>query len=96
MADFLVSVALGMEPAKPWNTIEEANGGYIVVKKDGDVACYNVYDRAEFRGYLLKHCKFDTPSSTKFLNAGETTPDGIIYIENGKAYINLNRQIRFC
>ena len=96
ITDFLVNVALGMEPASPWSTQEEANGGYIVVKKDGDVICYNVYDRAKFRGYLLKHCKFDTPSSTKFLNSGETTPDGFLYIENGKVYVNLNRQVRFC
>lgn len=96
ITDFLVNVALGMEPASPWNTNEEANGGYIVVKKDGDVICYNVYDRAKFRGYLLKHCKLDTPSSTKFLNAGETVPDGFLYVEDDKVFVNLNRQIRFC
>ena len=96
ITDFLVNVALGMEPASPWDTQEEANGGYIVVKKDGDVICYNVYDRAKFRGYLLRHCKFDTPSSTKFLNSGETIPDGFLYIEDGKVLLNLNRQIRFC
>lgn len=96
VTDFLVNVALGMEPATPWNAVEEANGGYIVVKNDGNVVCYNLYDRGKFRGYLLRHCKFDTPSATKFLNAGETTPDGMIYFSNGKAFINLNRQIRFC
>lgn len=96
ITDFLVNVALGMEPATPWNTVEEANGGYIVVKNDGNVVCYNVYDREKFRDYLLTHCKFDTPSATKFLNTGETVPDGMIYLSKGRAFINLNRQIRFC
>ena len=29
---FLCSCALGMKPAKPWDGLDEANGGYIIVK----------------------------------------------------------------
>ena len=94
--DFLVAVALGMEPKTPWNGDEQANGGYIVVKRNGDIVCYNIIERDSFKAYLFKHCKLDTPSGTKFLNQGEEYPDGTIYKNDGRYLINLNRQVRFC
>jgi hypothetical protein len=33
----LCSRALGMKPAKPWDGLDEANGGYIIVKTDGEI-----------------------------------------------------------
>lgn len=94
--DFLVAVALGMEPKTPWDGEEQANGGYIVVKRDGSIVCYHIYDRKSFRNYLFKHTKMDTVSGSKFLNAGETNTDGTVYEKDGRFLINLNRQIRFC
>ncbi|MFV1235944.1 HpaII family restriction endonuclease, partial [Klebsiella pneumoniae] len=35
--NFLVAAALGMVPHTPWNGTYQANGGYLVVKADGDV-----------------------------------------------------------
>ena len=35
--DLLVASALGMEPNTQWDGLEDANGGYIVVKDDGEV-----------------------------------------------------------
>ena len=32
----LLDAALGMTPAKEWTGRYDANGGYLVVKKDGD------------------------------------------------------------
>jgi DNA-cytosine methyltransferase len=93
--DFLVASALGMVAKRPWDGTEEANGGYIIVKNDGDVLCYHIYDRDIFRSYLLKHVKFDTPDSKKYLNAGESVFDGHLYEEDGKIYFLLNLQIRF-
>ena len=34
---FLLAFALGMTVSSPWDGCFNANGGYIVVKKDGDV-----------------------------------------------------------
>ena len=86
--NFLDAVALGMVPSKPWDGFSKAHGGYIVVKENGDVVCYHLYNRDEFRSYLYENTKLDTPSTTKF-------KFGKIYIEDGKKYIKLNLQIRF-
>lgn len=86
--NFLDAIALGMIPSKPWDGFSKAHGGYIVVKENGDVVCYHLYNRDEFRSYLYENTKLDTPSTTKF-NFGK------IYIEDGKKYIKLNLQIRF-
>ncbi|MBR6870018.1 MAG: HpaII family restriction endonuclease [Candidatus Methanomethylophilaceae archaeon] len=62
---FLAVVALGMKPATCWNGIEDANGGYIVVKEDGEVLCYHIYNRNDFEDYLFKNTRLDTPSTTR-------------------------------
>lgn len=84
----LVSFALGMQPGTKWNGYEETNGGYIVVKKDGDVVCYHIFDRMDFEDYLLNNTKLDTGSTGKHKFAR-------IYLENGEYRIKLNLQIRF-
>ena len=50
---FLCSCALGMKPAKQWDGLDEANGGYIIVKADGEVLAYHIYNRNFFEQYLL-------------------------------------------
>lgn len=96
IVDFLVATALGMTAGKPWDGKEKANGGFLIVKKSGDIVCYHIYDRDTFREYLLKHVKMDTPDSKKYLNKGETIPDGRVYLEKDVYQMNLNLQIRFC
>ena len=54
-------IALGMMPASQWKGKYEATGGYIIVKEDGDILCYHIYNRNEFREYLYNNTKFDTP-----------------------------------
>ena len=85
---FLCSIALGMMPSKEWDGLDEANGGYIIVKDDGDVLAYHIYNRDAFEGYLLKNTKFEKGSTSKHGFAS-------LYEENGKMFINLNLQIRF-
>lgn len=41
MKVLLIDVALGMTPAKEWNGRYDANGGYIVIRKDGEIVCYH-------------------------------------------------------
>ncbi len=89
MKRFLVIVALGMTANKPWNGIYAANGGFLVVKEDGDIVCYHFYDRNQLETYLLNNTAFETPSTSRH-KISEVYRDA-----NGKAYIKLNLQIRF-
>ena len=45
---FLSAIALGMVPGKEWSGQDEANGGYIVVKENGDVVAYHLHNRDSF------------------------------------------------
>jgi hypothetical protein len=86
--NLLMDIALGMTPARPWKGYYDATGGYIVVRKDGEVVCYHIYNINEFKDYLFNHTKLDTPSTDRH-NHGD------FYTRNGKELINLNLQIRF-
>jgi type II restriction enzyme len=77
-----------MMPSKVWTGKYDATGGYLIVKENGDVLCYHIYNRNEFEDYLLNNTKLDTASSTR-------QGFGEIYEENGELYFNLNLQIRF-
>jgi hypothetical protein len=86
--NFLMSVALGMMPGTPWDGLIEAQGGYIIVKQDGEIVCYHIYNHDQFRQYLFSNTKLDTPSTSRH-GFGE------VYIKNKKFYMKLNLQIRF-
>ncbi len=85
---FLCSCALGMKPAKKWDGIDEANGGYIIVKSDGEILAYHLYNRNMFEQYLFDNTVFERASTTrhKYMT---------IYEENDEMFIKLNLQIRF-
>lgn len=85
----MVASALGMLPAKTWNGHFDATGGYIIVKADGDLICFHIYDRNLLEDYLFLNTKFETPAS-RYPHLGE------IYKDAGGQYLfNLNLQIRF-
>lgn len=87
--NLLVNTALGMTPAKEWDGKYEANGGYLVVKKDGDIVCYHFYDRNQLEDYLVKNTYFENPSRSRYHY-------GSIYRgKDGEAYLKLCLQIRF-
>ena len=88
LKQFLLAFALGMTPAKSWNGKFNANGGYIVVKEDGDIVCYHFFDRNELEDYLFNNTYFDTPS-TKRHNFGD------IYSAEQGDLLKLNLQVRF-
>ena len=85
---FLTEIAVGMMPATVWTGIYDATGGYLIVKEDGDVLAYHLYNRNEFEDYLFYNTKFDTASSTRH-------KFGVIYEENEELFFKLNLQIRF-
>lgn len=86
--DLLTAAALGMTPSKPWNGVYDATGGYIVVNEDGDLFCFHVFNRNEFREYLFKTTKLDGPSSSRFQY-------GSLFKYGTGTYFKLNLQIRF-
>ena len=85
---FLLAFALGMTCSKPWHGTFNANGGYIVIKEDGDIICYHFFDRNDLENYLFYNTKFDTPSTSRHLF-------GKIYEQGGLFFIKLNLQVRF-
>lgn len=85
---FLTDIALGMMPSKVWTGELDATGGYLVVKENGDILCYHIYNRNEFEDYLFTNTKLETASSTRH-------EFGTIYEKNGQLYFKLNLQIRF-
>jgi len=86
--NFLLYVALGLVPSKSWDGILRAYGGYIIVREDGNIVCYHMYNMDAFSEYLYANTRFDTPSTSRHRF-------GSIYKKNGHLYINLNLQIRF-
>lgn len=60
---FLSEAAMGMTAEKPWTGEYDSFGGVIVVKKDGDIVCFHIYDFNLFRNYLLNNTKFEQPST---------------------------------
>jgi len=89
MKQLLSAYALGMVSASPWAGDEDANGGFIVVKPEGDVVCFFIYDRKQLYDYLLECTKFDRPSSSKYGDYMD------IRKKDGKYYVDLCLQIRF-
>lgn len=88
MKKLLCACALGMTPEHAWEGAEDANGGYIVVKKDGSVVCYHIYNRTDFEQYLYDYTCFDTPSTSRYEYMS-------VYEEDGVYKLKLNLQIRF-
>lgn len=85
---FLTDIALGMMPSKVWTGQLDATGGYLIVKSDGEVLCYHIYNRNEFEDYLFSNTKLETASSSRH-------DFGKIVVQDGNLFFKLNLQIRF-
>ena len=85
---FLCAKALGLDPSKEWAGIDDANGGYIVAKSNGEVLAYHLYNRDKFEQYLFDNTRLERGSTSRHGYAS-------LYKQNGKMFINLNLQIRF-
>jgi type II restriction enzyme len=85
---FLTDIALGMMPSKVWTGKLEATGGYLIVKIDGEILSYHIYNRNDFEDYLYNNSKLETASTSRHDFAR-------IYEENGNWFFKLNLQIRF-
>ena len=84
----LTSAALGMMPATAWDGKLDANGGYLVVKGDGDILCYHFYDRNRFEDYLFSNAYLERSSTSRHNYAS------IIKEEDGTLSFKINFQVR--
>ena len=84
----LTSAALGMMPATAWSGKFDANGGYLVVKKDGEILCYHFYDRNRFEDYLFSNAYLERSSTTRHEYAT------IVKEADGTLSFKLNFQVR--
>ena len=62
--------------------------GYIIVKADGEVLAYHIYNRNFFEQYLLDNtiCERASTGRHEYMS---------LYEEGGQMYIKLNLQVRF-
>jgi type II restriction enzyme len=88
MKQLLTSAALGMMPASAWNGRYDANGGYLVVKSDGEIVCYHFYDRNRFEDYLFANAYLERSSTTRHEYAT------IIKETDGSFSFKINFQVR--
>ena len=84
----LTSAALGMMPATAWSGKFDANGGYLVVKKDGEILCYHFYDRNRFEDYLFSNAYLERSSTSRHEYAS------IVKENDGTLSFKLNFQVR--
>lgn len=101
--NFLTENALGMTPETVWTGKYDATGGIIIVKVNGDLVCYHIYNKNEFQDYLINNTKFEQASTSEddknpgFAKTLKPKPYkfGWVYDDNGDLFIKLNLQIRF-
>lgn len=86
--NLLTSVALGLMPAKAWDGRYDANGGYMVVKENGDILCYHFYDRNRFEDYLFSNVYLERSGTSRHNYAT------IIKDTDGTLSFKLNLQVR--
>ncbi len=89
MKVLLIAAALGMTPAKEWYGRYDANGGYLVVKTNGEIVCYHFYNINDVEDYLYNNTRFECASRSRY-------EFGSLYRgTDGRVYFKLNLQIRF-
>ena len=63
--NFLLAFSAGATPAKVWNGLDRANGGFLVVTKAGQVVCLELFTRNAVSHYLITKTAFETPDRGK-------------------------------
>ena len=85
---FLSAASMGLKAATEWSGYPEDFGGMILVKKDGDVLFYYLYNMKKFEEYLFNNLRFETPLATRH-------GFGQVYQEGKDYFLKLNLQIRY-
>lgn len=63
-------------------------GGYIIVKADGEILAYHIYNRNFFEQYLLDNTILERASTSRHEYMS-------LYEEEGEMFIKFNLQVRF-
>ncbi len=85
---FLSAASMGLKAATEWSGYPEDFGGMLLVKKDGEVLFYYLYNMKKFEEYLFNHLRFETPLASRH-------GFGQVYKEGDEFFIKLNLQIRY-
>jgi type II restriction enzyme len=88
LKEFLGAVAMGLRPSYEWDGDTTKFSGILVVKDNGEIVFYYLYNRKNFEEHLFNSVAFERPSTSRHKY-------GEIYSENGVDKIRLNLQIRF-
>ncbi|MCC8038608.1 MAG: HpaII family restriction endonuclease [Bacteroidales bacterium] len=88
VANFLLCSFTGMKLGTPWNGRQEVNGGYIVVKNNGDVVAFHSTIADEFKDFLVRKMRMEGPSHQRH-------GDMVIYREGDRYLLKLGLQARF-
>ena len=88
LKEFLGAVAMGLRPNSSWDGDTTKFRGILVVKIDGEVLFYYLYNRKNFEEHLFSNLAFERPSTSRHKY-------GCIYSQDGEDLIKLNLQIRF-
>jgi hypothetical protein len=100
----LRDMSMGMTAETPWNGDFDASGGTLVVRDDGEVVCYHVYDIQKFESYLIGNTYLETPSTgedkskpgySKPKDKGKNYNFGWLYEEGDEIFLKLNLQVRY-
>jgi type II restriction enzyme len=88
VAQLLLNTFTGMRLGSKWDGRQAVNGGYIVVKNNGDVVAFHSTIADEFKDFLVAKMHMESPSHSRH-------KDMVIYKENGHYYLKLGLQLRF-
>lgn len=86
--NILLGFATGATVGIRWDGRDDANGGFIVVKKNGEIVCLELFTREAVGRYLLDWTFFEEPSRKRH---GHNK----VLLEDGRGYIDLQLQVRF-
>jgi len=88
VSNFLYDCFTGMKFGKDWTGRSQCTGGFIVLKRDGDVVAYHSTIADEFKDFLIDKMNMEAPSHKRH-------KDMVIYKDNDKYYLKLALQLRF-
>lgn len=83
---FLLTLALGMRPAKIYNGTDSAVEGMIVVDGSGELLCYHKSEKKTFEDFLYLNTRFEK-------GPVEKDKYGFLERENGSYFFKLNAKI---
>jgi type II restriction enzyme len=88
IAHMLLCIFTGLRLGSKWDGRQSVNGGYIVVKNNGDVVAFHSTISDEFKDFLVAKMHMESPSHSRH-------KDMVIYKEDGRYFIKLALQLRF-